>query len=238
MEHCTRCGGATRICFSTLDGCVAAALQAGLDGIDFADVAGRAFDQARPLAPGERGLDGACASCGMRFRIIATGGEQSREGALEYHLHDVLEDGGSVPSIRRVRINILILTLVFIAAGAGFLIPGIRAEQQRIVLVERGITTTARITDETRRVRGVPSVDVSFSDRDGTEHAGTFVVPLASGWHLGDPTIDVIYDPQAPSHVVAASGGLRHRWGFLSVGVGLILLGLAIGARLLARTQS
>mgnify|MGYP006275845021 CR=1 FL=1 len=245
---CASCQSPARLSFITLDGYVAAALQAGMDGIDFADAAGRAFDQARPLLPGDRALDGACATCQARFRIIATGGEQSREGALEYHLHDIVEMEAVHPSdqtnvavpvrsLTRVRINIVVLSLVIVAAGIAFLIPGLRDEQQRSVLIDRGVTTTARVTDETRQYRSSPSVDVAFTDARGVEHTGTFVVPLVSGWHLGDTTIKVVYDPQSPSHVVAASGGLRHAWGFLLAGAGLIVLGVWVGVRLLSRTR-
>lgn len=242
---CRDCGNDFTLSFTTLDHYVAASLQAGIDGVDFADTAGVAFDAARPLKPGERGLDGACSSCGARFRLIATGGEQSREGALEYHLHDVLDCSAqnverastSSPSVARVRINIVILSLVIIGAGVGFLVPGVRDEQRRAVLVDRGVATTARITDETRQYKSSPSVDVAFTDERGVEHRGTFVMPLASGWHLGDTTIKVIYDPKTPSHVVAASGGLRHAWGFLLAGSGLVVLGVFVCIRLLRRTR-
>lgn len=237
---CPTCGTTAVIDFLTFDR-LAASLQVALDGAAIDDAAAARFDRERPLKPGERALDGACERCGTRFRIMGNGGELDRDGALEYLLEDVAEEvrvsepQPTAPGPGKIRRNVTLLTLVFIAAGVAFLIPAWHDERQRDHRASTGVKTTAEITDETLRKSGPASLDVRFTDTAGTQREATFDVPLASGWHTGDADIAIIYDPAHPSTVAAASGGLRHAWGFTAAGVALIVGGLWIGVALWRR---
>lgn len=226
---CGNCAATTEVSFSTYDYHMAAALQAGVDGVDINDEAGRAFDDARPLLPGERGLDHACEGCRLRFRIVATGGEQDRDGGLEYLLHAVVEMPSAIssqaPDRRTMPIAAWILVLVVVAVGGAFLMAAVQAEERRRNLDARGVRVSATVVGETLRRRAPASIDVAFQDQKGKMREASFEVPLASGWKSGDKTIAIIYDPNSPELAVAASGGLRRPWAFAGVGVALIIIG-------------
>lgn len=88
---CPGCQRATAISFDTFDALMCASLQNALPGASHDDPVAAAFDRVRPMRPGERGLDGVCAGCGARFRVLARGGEIDRDGAIDYTLDEVLE---------------------------------------------------------------------------------------------------------------------------------------------------
>jgi hypothetical protein len=237
---CATCGAARELSFATVDHLVAADLHAGLDGAPIDDDASRRFDLARPVAPGDRALELACATCGARARLVAHGGEQSREGVLEWHLIALLELAPSrpdpapapAPTSRRLTPAAIVLVLAIVALGAVFGVAAWNAERQRRDLVERGVRTRATIIDETTRWRGPGSVDVRWTDEAGELRSGSFEVPMLSGWHAGDEQIDIVYDPRTPDRVVAARGGLRPPWAFTVAAVVLVLGGLLLGQRL------
>jgi len=242
---CPSCSHRTEIGFSTYDYRMAAKLQAGLDDTNFDDTAGLAFDAARPLNPGQRGLDGTCAGCGARYRIIADGGEESREGVLVWNIAAVVElppfvVAGQAPAAAAAtataptqlnatgKVVVWLIVLALIAGGLAMVRYGWQQHTRRADLVAVADVAKARVTGETLRHRSTATVAVAFTDAKGGEQTGRVDLPMLSGWHAGDATLSVIYDPRHPTRIETERAGLEAAWLFVLGGVLLIALGFQL----------